>query len=93
MGYMEEIYKLWFNLGKGKLDLMVYAGNPSTWKVQAGRSRQVEGRPGLHSEFKTSLHYKARPCLTPFPTKKKVKGDNPVNCLGFKLRKWAHFFS
>jgi hypothetical protein len=44
---------------------MGYGGtclNPKIWEAEAG-ILQISGQPGLHNEFKVSLHYIVRPCL------------------------------
>lgn len=48
----------------GGLGMVAHVCHPSTWEAEVGESLQVQGQPGLHSEFKASLTYIKRPCLT-----------------------------
>jgi hypothetical protein len=44
--------------------VVVHAFNPSTWEAEAGGFQvQVQGQPGLQSEFQDSHGYTQKPCL------------------------------
>ena len=43
--------------------MVAHTFNHSTQKAQAGRSLQIQGQPGLESEFQHSQDYKGKPCF------------------------------
>jgi hypothetical protein len=52
------------------LGMVVHTCNASTWEGEAGELC-IQGQPGLHSKFQTSLGYTVRYCLKKANQKRK----------------------